>query len=189
MPDRPPRTDRFGPSMRASHFLRGLLVVALGACARSSDAGGEPPDWTVGPAAIGRTALGQAPAAFAAGQQITGDLAPTGAACIYWRPRGAPPGVSFMIDSGRVMRVDVDSGRVLTAAGVGVGTTVDALQAAYGARLQVQPHKYNYEEGWQTMTVWEPDSTAALVFEVDRKQVQSYRAGLRPQVLFVERCS
>jgi hypothetical protein len=114
--------------------------------------------------------------------------------CSYWRPANAPRGVSFMIEDGTVVRADVDSGGVggggtKTAEGIGIGSTEDAIRAAYGQHITIQLHKYQWEAGWRYFIYLPPqDSANAIVFETDGKTVQNYRAGRRPQVQYVERC-
>lgn len=173
----------------ATSFCRATLLLLAG-CSRT----GTPPappvtDWTVTAKAIGTTPLGQTPAEFAEAQHITGDLAAAEPECIYWMPHSAPAGLSFMIVGGRVVRADVDSTGIRTAKGIGIGSSIGEVEAAYGAALQSQPHKYNYDQGWRSLIAWESDSAAAIVFEVDSHSVRTLHAGLLPQVLYVERCS
>jgi len=109
--------------------------------------------------------------------------------CTYWRPANAPRGVSFMIEDGTVVRSDVDSGGAKTAEGIGIGSTEEAIRAAYGQHLTVQLHKYQWEAGWRYFIYLPPqDSSNAIVFETNGKTVQNYRVGRRPQVQYVERC-
>jgi hypothetical protein len=109
--------------------------------------------------------------------------------CALWHPAGTPVGLSFMVENGRVVRLDVDSAGISTDAGVAVGTPVDSVRAAYGARVAESPHKYRWEEGWRYLTLLDPDSTHAMVFEVDSHRVRSFRAGLAAPARYVERCS
>jgi hypothetical protein len=164
------------------------LLLALG-CSRPDAAppAATPPDWTVSATAIGTTALGQPMADFARAQGTTVDTT-VGAECEYWWPAGAPAGMTLMVDSGWVVRVDVDSAGARTAKGIGLGSTIAEVEAAYPA-AQSAPHKYNYDVGWRTLTVLEPDSTGAMVFEVDSTAVRQIHAGRLPYALWVERCS
>jgi hypothetical protein len=165
-----------------------LLLLAL-ACSRPDS--GLPaatvPGWTVSAVAIGTTALGLPIADFARAQGTTADTA-VGTECAYWWPAGAPAGLSLMLDRGRVVRADIDSAGPQTARGIGLGATIAEVEAAYPG-AQSAPHKYHYEDGWRTLTVLEPDSTAAMVFEVDSTAVRQIHAGRLPYALWVERCS
>lgn len=169
-------------------LLAGLLLV--GACSRPDPA---PPvtqakvEWTVRATAIGSTTFGQPVAAFARGQATTPDTT-IGAGCEYWRPAGAPAGLSLMVDSGKVVRADIDSTGLRTDKGIGVGAKVSEVEAAYPT-AQSAPHKYNDDQGWRTLTVMEADSSAAIVFEVDSATVRQIHAGRLPFALWVERCS
>lgn len=109
------------------------------------------------------------------------------AACRYVQWRGGPPGVRVMVERGRVVRLDIDSAGVRTAAGAGVGDTEEQLQRLYPGRVAVAPHKY--EDGhYLTVTPNPADSSFAIVFETTGGKVARYRVGLRPQVEYVEGC-
>jgi hypothetical protein len=111
--------------------------------------------------------------------------------CRYWHPSDAPRGVGFMVEGGRLVRVDVDSGGVLSEKNIGVGSREAEVRAAYGSALTIQPHKYQWGAGWRYL-IYRPraggDSLRALVFESDGQRVRTIRAGLEPQVEYVERC-
>jgi hypothetical protein len=108
------------------------------------------------------------------------------AGCRYVQWRGGPRGVRLMVEGGRVVRVDVDSAGVRTVVGAGVGDTEEQLRRLYPAHMAVAPHKY--EDG-HYLTVTDPaDSSFAIVFETTGGKVARYRAGLRPQVEYVEGC-
>lgn len=109
--------------------------------------------------------------------------------CTYWRPTRAPTGVSVMIENGVAVRADIDSAGPKTAEGIGIGSSEDAIRAAYGKHLTIQLHKYQWEAGWRYFLYLPPtDSLNAILFETDGQRVRTYRVGRRPQVEYVERC-
>ena len=109
--------------------------------------------------------------------------------CDYWRPDSAPPGLSFMVENGHVVRADLDSASVAGPRGLRVGSPVSAVEVVYGSALRSEPHKYRSEEGWRYLIVLAADSSRGLIFEVDSHVVRQVRAGLWPEVAYVEGCS
>lgn len=127
---------------------------------------------------------------------LGGDFAAEGAGaepggCEYARSAAAPPGLAFMVEEGRVVRVDVrDSSAVATRMGARVGDTEERVRALYGGRMRIQPHKY--VEGGRYLVVLpeEPrDGRLRMIFETDGERVTRYRAGTTPQVEWVEGCA
>ena len=99
-----------------------------------------------------------------------------------------PAGVSFMVENGTIVRVDVDSAGVLTTQCIRVGVPVAQVEAGFRGQLQVQPHPYLWEQGWNQLIAYSTDSSHAILFETDSQYVRRYRAGLWPQVGYKERC-
>lgn len=125
-----------------------------------------------------------------------GGVAPDAAAapgdCQFLYAQPKPPesyGVAFMVEDGRLVRVDVDAPDVLAPGGGHAGMTLDELRATYAGRFQEQPHKY--EEGGKVLVVAAPGGSAGrLVFEVDAAgRVTQWRIGLPPQVDYIEGCA
>jgi hypothetical protein len=102
---------------------------------------------------------------------------------------GIPDGVNVMVVSGKIARIDVDTGAVTTEDGVKIGDSEDRVKSVYGDDLKVEPHKYI--EGGHYMTVLGDSASAgkALVFETDGKHVTAFRGGRLPEVKWVEGCS
>jgi hypothetical protein len=112
------------------------------------------------------------------------------AKCDYADWRGGPPGVRVMTERGRVARVEVVGGAVATDAGARIGDTAARVRELYAGRARETPHKYVAGAQYLTVTPVAPaDSAFRIVFETDSVgRVTRYRAGLRPQVEYVEGC-
>lgn len=109
-------------------------------------------------------------------------------ACDYVELVGGPPGVSFMVESGHVVRVDVTSGPVQTADGARIGDTEQRVKKLYGDRVSVSPHKYTDGHYLTVRPESAADSAFRIIFETDGRVVTQYRAGIRPPVEYVEGC-
>lgn len=125
-------------------------------------------------------------------RRVAGDVTlPAGGAteCTYVRPSKAPPGVSVMLASGRVARVDVDSAGVQSDGGVAVGDSASKVEAAYAGRVSTLPHKYVAGGQYLTVRAASPaDTTLRIVFESEGGRITRFRSGRVPEVQFVERC-
>jgi hypothetical protein len=180
-----------------------LLLFAALACGREApgrpgaadstapvppEAEAEP--WTirldgVGPVRFGMT-LADARAAL--GDSLL--VAPPGGECGFTVPRGAPAGVRFMVERGRIVRVDVNSSGVRTAAGAEVGMSEAEVRGRYPVGLRVLPHKYDPKGRYLELQGTVPgDSARRLIFETDGQRVVRYRAGITPAVEYVEGCA
>jgi hypothetical protein len=146
--------------------------------------------WTIRVDGVGPVRFGMA---LADARAALGDsliVAPPGGECGFTTPRGAPAGVRFMVEQGKIVRVDVDSAGVRTAAGVEVGMSEADVRGRYPVGLRVQPHKYDPKGRYLVVQGTEPvDSARRLIFETDGQRVVRYRAGLTPAVEYVEGCA
>jgi hypothetical protein len=167
----------------------GHCLLTLGAIAFAACKGGSPParEWIVTETGVGPVRFGMTPADVATELGLPAP-APADPTCHYWTPATGPAGLSFMVENGRIARVDVDSARVPTRHGLEVGSPVAAVRSALGANLRDEPHKYRSDAGWRTLSVRSADSAFGIIFEVDSTAVRSYRAGRWPAVGYVERC-
>ena len=110
-------------------------------------------------------------------------------ACDYARWRGGPVGVTVMVDSGRVARVEVDSGTIATAEGARIGDDEARIRALYPGRVTKSPHKYTDGHYLTVRPAQASDTTHLIVFETDGQTVLRYRGGRKPQVEYVESCA
>jgi hypothetical protein len=107
--------------------------------------------------------------------------------CWYLRYDG-PAAFRLMIIDDRVARIELAGATHLhTFAGAGIGTTETQLQAMYGDRLDVQPHKY--VEGGHTITLRSGAGTEGLRFETERGAVTAVQAGPWEHLNLVEGCA
>jgi hypothetical protein len=96
--------------------------------------------------------------------------------------------VAFMVSSGRIARVDVQSGSTPTSAGVRIGSTEPEVRQAYPGRVSVGQNLY----GTRLLTVVPADHERAgyrIVFASDGKTVMYFHAGRLPEVDYPEGCS
>jgi hypothetical protein len=169
------------------------LVVAIAGTVVGTSLGCSSPRsganaWAISMTGVGVTQFGMRVGEAASALGVPAPTAPLNPSCDYWIPAGAPPGLAFMVEVGRIVRVDVDSAGIPTVQGLSVGSSADSVRWVFPERLVDQPHKYDWDAGWRYLTILSPDSLTGLVFEVDSFIVRTYRAGLWPAVGYVERC-
>lgn len=107
--------------------------------------------------------------------------------CWYLRHRGAQSAFDLMIIGDKVVRLELKGASTLhTFAGARIGTTEDELEAMYGARLDVQPHKY--DEAGHTITLKSSGGDYGLRFETSQGKVTAIQAGPWEHLNYVEGC-
>jgi hypothetical protein len=168
------------------NFAIGVLCVAsLAACGSQSG----PP--VVTGDGFGKVRFGMkiAEAEQALGHKLVPFNAADEEACRYYKVDAAWPDLAFMTADGVIVRLDVQSGAdIVTDNGAKIGDTEAHVLELYKGRIDVQPHKYTGPEG-HYLIVKGSDGKVQLVFETDGAKVLSYRAGVEPQVQYVEGCS
>lgn len=113
-----------------------------------------------------------------------------GEACHYLQPDDDKPTAHFalMIEDGRFVRYDVGNPDMVAPGGGKVGLTADEIRALYPGRVEARPHKY--VEGGHYLRVPASEGSGWLVFETDATgKVTSWRAGVAPQVDYIEGCA
>jgi len=122
-----------------------------------------------------------------------GELKPLPAAsepCHYLTPKWVkvPADFALMVDNDRFVRYDVGTAREAAPGGGRVGMAAAEIAQRY-PRVEHRPHKY--VAGAEVLRVRDPaGGPGVLVFETDATgEVTAWRAGVAPQVDFVEGCS
>ena len=180
---------------------RALLIGVVAACSSSpppvadsmrfvnatGESRAERTRWSVTPQGVGVVRIGMSldSLASALGQPASA-LSSGGRACAYLRPAALPAGVGLLALRDTIVRVDVDSGGVLTDEGVGIGDSEVGLLVLYAGVIRVEPHGAIAH----TLTVANPpEATHLLVFETDGSLVLRYRAGRRAATQVPDRCA
>ena len=94
--------------------------------------------------------------------------------------------VQLLFEENRIARIEIYDRKFSTFSGAKVGDTENDIRQIYGARVKVEPHKY--DPNGHYMVVSSSDKKYALVFETDGKTVTDLRAGRIPAVHYVEHC-
>jgi hypothetical protein len=94
--------------------------------------------------------------------------------------------VSFMIEDGRLVRIDVDAPGIATSRGIQVGDSEAHARQIYGAKLKVTGHKY-IETG-HYLTLRSPDGRYGMRFETDKGKITEFYAGTYDSIQYVEGC-
>jgi hypothetical protein len=99
------------------------------------------------------------------------------------------PGIGFMFERGRFVRIDVDDPALVAPGGGRIGMSTHEIASRYVQRAEVQPHEY--VDGAQYLRV--PDaggSGQVLLFETDAdRRVIRWRIGTPPQIDHAEGCA
>lgn len=108
--------------------------------------------------------------------------------CYRVTPAAAPSGISFLVHSSTIERVDIVDGPVKTISGFGIGSSDEQLVAAFGEKLERQVIDANTVE-----LIFVPtdagDANFRVVFTVEDGVVTTYRSGRLPMILQDDPCA
>ena len=164
------------------------VAIAAGLLAGSGALAGDTPRVTFGALGDLRAGMSEREVGRVAGGRVV-HIAPEAEedGCFYASVRGLPKSASLMFVSGRLARIDVFQRGVLTASGVGVGTSEAQLKRTYGAKLRQEPHAYTGPEG-HYFTLYSPDGKLGVRFETDGARVTGYYSGTSEAIQYIEGC-
>jgi hypothetical protein len=104
----------------------------------------------------------------------------------FYVSTAAHPHVSFMIESGRVSRVDVNRPEVPSDRGARVGDSENEIRKIYGSKMKTEPHAYSAADGGHYLTF--RSGQYAIRFETEKGKVRSMYSGRYPAVQYIEGC-
>lgn len=106
--------------------------------------------------------------------------------CFTVAPIKKKLGLDFMVENGKITRIDVHSDSITTASGLGIGSTDQDLRRIYGESIIIRGHKY--VENGKYYIVRKKYTENEILFEVIDGKVSQYRVGAPSSVELVERC-
>jgi hypothetical protein len=96
--------------------------------------------------------------------------------CYYVNPKEHPQ-VAFLIEDGKLVRVDVEKPGISTERGIQVGGRQARTQTIYGAKAKLPPSQYTGDEGDRYLTVRSPDGRRGIRFETEKGKITTFYAG------------
>ena len=110
------------------------------------------------------------------------------------RADGIDPGVSYMVESGRITRIDIvtpQDGKaptILTAKGIGIGSSRADVERRYGGSgiSRRAPYGHNDDDRWVTV---EETPDLGIVISLSGGKVDALWAGRRQSIAYTESCS
>lgn len=94
-------------------------------------------------------------------------------------------GVNYMIQEGKITRIDVSDSAITTKSGAKVGDSTEKLKEIFGSQLEIEPHKYD-EAGFYYY-IWENDKNYGVKFEIADDKVRQIYVGDKT-IEWVEGC-
>ena len=110
------------------------------------------------------------------------------------RADGVDPGLSYMVENGRITRIDVSTPRegtaptIATAKGIGIGSTQADVELKYGSSGVSAPAPYGQSDGDRWITV-EGTPALGIVLSISGGKVTSLWSGRRQSIAYTEACS
>lgn len=106
--------------------------------------------------------------------------------CHYVYPEGKFEDIGFMIQGGRITRIDIYSKTIMETHGIRIGDDESRVKKSYPGKIKETPHPYIGKEGKYLTVELKPGY--AFVFETENGRITTFRAGTREAVQYIEGC-
>lgn len=149
-------------------------------------------DWKLTPAGWGPARIGMTrdQVGKALKIELQGEAFDNEGNCIeLYAPDNQLPGMYFMFLNGKLSRISlVEAGKITTPREIHVGSTAEEVRAAYGEKLQAEPHHYMGLPA-EYLTYWLKPKMLGVRFETDaQRNVQTIHAG-NDSIQLIEGCA
>ena len=106
--------------------------------------------------------------------------------CHYVYPNGKFDEVGFMVEGGRITRIDIYSKAIATSGGIRIGNDEDQVKKFFTGKVKEEIHPYIGKDGKYLIVELKPPY--AFVFETDRGRITAVRGGELASVKYIEGC-
>lgn len=106
--------------------------------------------------------------------------------CYYVYPDGKFDDMGFMVEDGRITRIDVYSKKVSVVGGIRIGDLEGTVKKAFSGKVKEEIHPYIGEEG--KYLIVETKKGFAFIFETNNGKITSFRSGRLSPVKYIEGC-
>ncbi|MDO8545775.1 MAG: hypothetical protein Q7R68_00300 [Nitrospirales bacterium] len=106
--------------------------------------------------------------------------------CHYVFPNSNSNDISFMVEDGRITRIDVDSKAIPSTGGIRIGDLEEAAKRAFPKKVKEEIHPYIGAEGKYLIVETKPGY--AFIYETDHGKITSFRSGKLSSVRYIEGC-
>ena len=107
--------------------------------------------------------------------------------CYHVVPHDAPEGIVFVVHSGTIERVDINSGPITTRSGIGVGTADDVVIQLFGDAIE-----RSVRTDGTVDLIFVPsdagDANFRVVFNTHEGQVRAFKSGRVPMIFTETGC-
>jgi hypothetical protein len=109
-----------------------------------------------------------------------------GQACYYAYPNGNFDDIGFMIEDGRITRIDVYSKKISSVGDIHIGDSEKSVKKIFPGKVKEEMHPYLGKEGKYLIVKIKPGF--AFVFETERGKITTFRSGRVSSVKYIEGC-
>jgi hypothetical protein len=106
--------------------------------------------------------------------------------CFFVSPNGYSKDIVFMIENGRITRIDVTSKNISVAGKIHIGDDEKKVTDMFKEKVQEAEHPYIGKDG-KYLTVFTKPGFAFL-FETEKGKIISFRSGDSASVKYIEGC-